>query len=215
MLSELLRDGLRQNLQPSQVLVLARSLPLERFVERDQGKAILLLRARAEEGELITGLMQRYGPDTEPKAEVGPLEFRTAIADPGELERTLIAPRSDAPRFDTSALARWIAVAPCFPVPIAKSSSAFADRISVGRAINKDIVLRSKSISKSHAWFERDPQGTLCVADAGSRNGTTVAGAALDPRSPKAVPDGVDLRIGKLEATVCSGELFWHLAQVV
>ncbi len=213
MLSQVLRSGLRHKLQSSQVLVLARSLAVEDFCAREDGKAVLLVRLNADDSELATGLVQRYGADNASSAAVGVLEFKTAMADLNDF-RTLSSPRDDAPHFDLEALARWISVAPCFPLSIAKSSTAFAERISVGRAINKDIVLRSKNVSKSHAWFERNAAGQLCIADAGSRNGTTVSGQVLEPRALKPIPDGVDIRIGKLEVTVCSGELFSHLAQV-
>ncbi len=36
------------------------------------------------------------------------------------------------------------------------ASGPFPSRVSIGRARNADIVLRHESVSKFHAWFERD-----------------------------------------------------------
>ncbi len=213
MRSELQRETIRHRLMASHLLDLAQLLPLEKFIKRNDCQNILLVRLDAQEAELATGLTQRYGAGlAQPKAP-GVLDFHTAMADVDDLDRTQTAGRDGAPRFDVEQLARWISVAPCFPVPIAKQAGAFSDRISVGRALNKDISLRSRNISKFHAWFEHDEQGRLCVADAGSKNGTTVNGTALAARTLVPVTAGDDIRIGKIETTVCTGELFWHLVQ--
>jgi hypothetical protein len=56
-----------------------------------------------------------------------------------------------------------------FIVPIRKregESASFLERISIGRARNHDVVLRHRSVSKFHAWFEYDSEGHLYIRDA-------------------------------------------------
>jgi len=209
-----LRLAVPRNLEMSHVVWLARTLELAPFRQHEKGRAVLLIRLDFDAAALSADLVQRYGVEDSRAKAVGTLDFQTVMVKHGDGERTFEGARSIPPGLETETMMRWVSVAPCFAVPIAKSSGVFSERIAVGRAPNKDIVLRSKHISKSHAWFEWNAAGMLCLADAGSRNGTTVAGTSLEPRVPRAVRDGEDIRLGRLETTVCSGQLFWHLAQI-
>jgi pSer/pThr/pTyr-binding forkhead associated (FHA) protein len=91
-----------------------------------------------------------------------------------------------------------------------RAGDAYADRISVGRARNKDVVLREESVSKFHAWFEMDEEGRFYLADAGSANGTRVAGRLLVPRELSPVAMGAVIEFGGVRATLCPGELLWR-----
>ncbi len=73
-------------------------------------------------------------------------------------------------------------------------------RVTVGRTSNNDVVLDDGSVSRFHAWFEKDEQGWW-VADAGSKNGTQVAGKPLTAKQPKLVTSGTRVKIGSLELT--------------
>lgn len=78
---------------------------------------------------------------------------------------------------------------PCFIVPssstwqathiVKRPGNPYPDRISVGRALNCDIVLRFGVVSKLHAHFTFGAQGVLQVADVGSSNGTWHNGRRL------------------------------------
>jgi hypothetical protein len=99
-----------------------------------------------------------------------------------------------------------------YGVALRKRRSAealYPDRISVGRAPNKDIVLRHQSVSKSHAWFETDPEGTFYVADAGSKNLTRINGFAVVAHDPTPVAPGDLLCFGSIEALLCSPRALW------
>ncbi len=73
-------------------------------------------------------------------------------------------------------------------------------RVTVGRTSNNDVVLDDGSVSRFHAWFEKNEQGWW-VADAGSKNGTSVSGKALPARQAKLVTSGTRVKIGSLELT--------------
>lgn len=209
-------------LLPSRLTAAARHVPVSDFVQRTGCRSVLLLRVPDDEQELAWGLNQTYGASHESVAEPPKvLDFHTAIISGGgvgggsargELGR---AARSGALGFGLEDLASWIATARCFPLSLEQRPGAFTGRISLGRARNKDLSLRSQNISKLHAWFEYDATGKLLVADAGSKNGTKVGGVRLVPREPVAVANGAELRFGPLEAMICSVEQFWEIASVV
>lgn len=87
---------------------------------------------------------------------------------------------------------------------------AFPERISVGRAANKDIVLRHESVSKFHGWFEVDSTLTLYVVDAGSTNHTVVRSRQLAARAREPVPPGTAIRFGSIETVVVDAAALWR-----
>jgi pSer/pThr/pTyr-binding forkhead associated (FHA) protein len=99
-----------------------------------------------------------------------------------------------------------------FAVPIRKRAGADAmssERISVGRARNKDIVLRHRSVSKFHGWFQLDEVHGLCFMDTGSKNGTLLNDKVVGGRTLVGVHPGDRLRIGRVEAIVCTPDAIW------
>lgn len=68
-------------------------------------------------------------------------------------------------------------------------------RLSVGRALENDIVISSESISRQHAIFEQDRDGNWLVKDNQSKNGVQVNGA-LVPQ--KRLEPGDLVQIGNL-----------------
>jgi pSer/pThr/pTyr-binding forkhead associated (FHA) protein len=93
-----------------------------------------------------------------------------------------------------------------------KPGASFADMITIGRTANNDVVLRDVTVSRFHAYFRhRVEQGVdrWLVADAGSRNGSELGGAALEARREREVTSGAPVRIGDLELTFfVASELF-------
>ncbi|MEO6775544.1 MAG: FHA domain-containing protein [Kofleriaceae bacterium] len=85
--------------------------------------------------------------------------------------------------------------------PLAKKPGAsFPDRITIGRTSNNDLAIVDTSVSRLHAYIKRSGAGWL-VADAGSKNGTFLGGARLDPRKEQALPSRVELRFGDVDVT--------------
>src|SRR4051812_21962466 len=60
--------------------------------------------------------------------------------------------------------------------PVKKvKDNAFQRGVTVGRTSNNDVVLDHLSVSRFHAWFQRDEKsGIWSICDAGSKNGTKI-----------------------------------------
>ena len=85
--------------------------------------------------------------------------------------------------------------------PLAKKAGAsFADKITIGRTLNNDVVINDSSVSRLHAYIRRDAAGWI-VADAGSKNGSWLRGERLEARREKALPSRAVIRIGEVELT--------------
>ena len=87
-----------------------------------------------------------------------------------------------------------------FPV-IKNQENAFGRGITVGRTGNNDVVLDDGTVSRFHAWFQREADGGYLLTDAGSKNGSFVSGMRLVPRRATALADGTRLRFGQVEVT--------------
>lgn len=87
-----------------------------------------------------------------------------------------------------------------FPV-VKNQENAFGRGITVGRTGNNDVVLDDGTVSRFHAWFQRETDGRFILTDAGSKNGSFVGGVRLTPRRPSPIADGTRLRFGQVEVT--------------
>jgi PAS domain S-box-containing protein len=68
----------------------------------------------------------------------------------------------------------WIG--PTKPGHLGRSYQMEADEISIGRAVDADLVVQDPGASRRHASISRGPNGEWILTDAGSRNGTYVNG---------------------------------------
>jgi hypothetical protein len=89
------------------------------------------------------------------------------------------------------------------------------DRVLIGRAMNKDIVLRNPSISKFHAYFETTETGDWSVTDAGSKNGTSLNGKRLTQREPMNVANGDRVTFGSIETLFLDARTVWRLLRAM
>ncbi len=81
-----------------------------------------------------------------------------------------------------------------------KPGASFPDRITIGRTANNDVVVADSSITRLHAYVKR-VGGDWVVADAGSKNGSWLRGAALVPRKEQPLASRALLRFGDVDVT--------------
>lgn len=94
-----------------------------------------------------------------------------------------------------------------FPL-LKKPGASFPDRITIGRTSNNDVVIVDHSVSRLHAYVKRDGARWV-VADAGSRSGSWLAGAALTARKERPIASKAALRLGDVELTFyLAGDLY-------
>jgi hypothetical protein len=95
---------------------------------------------------------------------------------------------------------------------IKKPGAPFSDMITVGRTANNDLVLNDVTVSRFHAYF-RAADGAWRVCDAGSKNGTKLAGKALEARKEVAIHAGQAVTFGDIQVTFYpAAELYELLA---
>ena len=96
-----------------------------------------------------------------------------------------------------------------------REGNPFAMMITIGRALNNDIHIPGKDISKFHAYLSRNGSDWQ-VTDAGSTNGTFVAGQQLPLRIAQPLELGVPIILGSTQVTLLEGEhLYQHLSRTV
>jgi hypothetical protein len=102
---------------------------------------------------------------------------------------------------DPKELAAITADAPLEVYPLNKKPGAsFPDRITIGRTTNNDVVINDSSVSRLHAYVRRDGDKWV-IADAGSKNGTRLAGDELEPRKERVIGSRMEIRMGEVELT--------------
>jgi hypothetical protein len=201
-----------RNLGPERILTEASS-SVDRFLSRYGDTQLLLIKLalglEGLEGGLTTmqtSAMRRVQPS------IRVMGFETQVLSDDQL-RSL--------EFDTSKGKEWLRLDRLrwifrtdryYVMPLRKRTDdpTFLDRISVGRATNKDIVLRHPSVSKFHSWFEMGDQGELYVADSDSTNATQLNGRKLPARELSRVQPGDHLRFGSVECVACDPSDFWR-----
>jgi len=204
--------SLPEGVSPAELVEAAVNRDIAGFLNLYGDTLLLLVRIPPGDAELALGLGSTAvrgsnGTPVKPVAE--PIEFHTVMQTGPNLLRS--APRAGS-KEDPKALASHLFEGEHFAIPLRKRGDAdalFMDRISVGRARNKDVVLRHRSISKFHAWFEVDDLGKFHVTDAGSKNFTRVNGETLASRVRTPVEPGGTIRFGSLDCVLCTPRTLW------
>jgi hypothetical protein len=92
---------------------------------------------------------------------------------------------------------------------VRKVIDTFPEMITLGRTANNDLVVPDVSISKFHAFFRDLGAGRFELTDAGSKNGTWVAGQVVPPREAAPVKLGDRVRFGRIEFTLVDAGACW------
>jgi hypothetical protein len=202
-----------KQLCPDEVVTLALSHPIGEFTAAYGDANFLLIKLDDPTGELEAGLAAQQTSQSRAGSNLNVLGFHTVVADLHDSPRAGAAGagKEDLSGVGVAELRRRLSQARHFAITLEKRvhDGSYQDRVSVGRARNKDIVLRHPSVSKFHAWFERDAQGNWCVADAGSKNGTRANTTDVAVRELAKIKPGDVLRFGSVEVMLCSADSLW------
>jgi hypothetical protein len=204
-------DVLRQNLAPERIMADA-AAPEDRFLSRYGDTLFLLIKLQTGLDALEMGLstIQRSAV-TRVQPSVRVMGFETVVVN----EEQLLSMVGDGPSQEKARIERlrWqLRNDRFFVMPLRKRTDdpTFLDRVSVGRATNKDVVLRHPSVSKFHAWFEMDDHGSVYVADSDSTNGTMLGTKKLPARELTRVNSGDHVRFGSVDCVACAPVEFWR-----
>ena len=199
-----------RNMAPDELSDAATRRDVTSFLTLYGDTLFVLVRLRAADVELANGLgatAVRAEAGAPVKPVIGSMSFRTEMqAAPADVMNRRSQTRPPE-------LLELLEQDRYFGVALRKRKSAealYPERISVGRAPNKDIVLRHASGSKFHAWLEVDPDDQFYVADAGSKNLTRINGYAIVAHDPAPIAPGDLLSFGSVEAVVCSPRMLWE-----
>lgn len=208
MIDQEIDPKLLENLRPAPVVQAVRSLSRAEFAATLEAPVMLVRIDDGDQGEVAQALVTALPSQTTPV--VTGLAFRTVARLSPRGPSGFGAALSEGP--PAPRVRAWLKDQIHLVVPMRKraaSGSAFMDRISVGRALNSDVVLRHESVSKFHGWLEVDDERQVHAYDAGSRNGTFVAGVRLQPRTCAVVPSTAELRFAAITVRVCPAEVLW------
>lgn len=96
-------------------------------------------------------------------------------------------------------------------LPLTKvPGTPFVDLVTLGRTSGNDLRLDDHSVSRFHAFF-RQRLGIWSLCDAGSKNGTRVAGEHLAPRTEVNLSSGVLIKFGSVEVTFYGSDALFDL----
>jgi hypothetical protein len=143
-------------------------------------------------------------------AEEPSMQFRTltrdsikSIAPHGDEHHDAEPPSLKSPRWNRS---------PWIPQPLVKrGDSPFSERISIGRAPNVDVVIRSPFVSKLHAHFVLRPDNAdPTLTDLGSENGTFINNTRLAPRTSATTANGDIVTFGSTHCEIATSDVVYY-----
>lgn len=146
-------------------------------------------------------------PSSWSNPQIDRLEFRTGLSQPDHPVSTPPTDEGLGPEATQMERLRQEAV---FIAVLQKrdDGAAFLDKITVGRARNHDLVLRDPSVSKFHAAFQRQSDGSIRLQDMGSKNCTYINGQKL--QGSARIHPGDSLAFGSVEGVFCSPAGLWR-----
>lgn len=201
-------------LEPSELTRAAGRLT-EVVFAHEYGKVPWLLVRLGEEDDQLAAALRAADARVPSIRPPGQLAFHTEV-----LSEPLIRLKRNGEALsepDWVSLVRGLGDDTYYAVPIRKRTdvdAAFGERISVGRALNKDLVFRHASISKFHAYFQLGAPHVCALADAGSKNGTSVNGSPIPPKGTVEVVSGDKVTFGSVRTVVLDVRTLWRVLRV-
>lgn len=204
--------------EPADLVRAARTLGEDVFVDEYGHSPWLAVRLPTGDEEMASALRvgSRIERFTERPAQ--PIEFNTDLVPLDDLkEMEEPSPPSKRTEPDMDALRELIGGGSHFRALRKRLDAAatLGDRVSIGRAMNQDIVLRHPRVSKFHGFFQATTTGYWWLCDAGSKNGTRVNGVRLAPRKPLVVTDGDRVTFGSIETAFLDASTVWRLLRTM
>jgi hypothetical protein len=206
------KGGPRLSWSPHGLIARAAAEPLDNFCAEFLGAYFLVVRLDDFSSELADGLnmskpdsmVRRRGQHatsslTSQREQTGLISVRSTMRAP--------APRSRLAASEEFNAGPDLLRSACHVAEIKKRRpEPPLGLVSIGRALDRDIILLHPSVSKSHAQFD-DVDG-LFVTDLGSSNQTFVNGAPTVGRVPVAAGDFI--KFGAVRCAVCSAAGLWR-----
>jgi hypothetical protein len=197
-------------LEPADLVRAVAKLPQAAFVEEYGGAPWLAVGLPSGDEGIAAGLRAAHDASRAAPRLTQPIEFHTQMATGAALRQPDKKGAAPAKAPTPAELAKVLG-AQCYVAAIRKrQGGALGERVSVGRAMNQDIVLRHASISKFHAYLQSNDD-VWSVADGGSTNGTSLNGAKLGAKESRPVADGDRLTFGSIEAVFLDAGALWSL----
>ncbi len=202
------------NLHPEELLFRFRRQTRADAIRSWATTQMLLIEAGERSPELLNGLVSSSTAQGAPLvATRDGISFSTNVATLPKIRAAMDS--STRPFASKETLLADLSRKSYFIAPLRKreveGGKPFADRISVGRARNNDIVLRHDTVSKFHAYFDSDYDDVLWISDAKSTNGSFVGGKPVTPGDAKEVREGEEVRFGDITCVLCTPELAWDV----
>lgn len=204
-----IKRGISDNIFPRGFVANALQKGQDQFLNSFRDTRLLLFRLQSPDENLIPDLFQEHTEDV--SRQRLHFQYRTSAGDVAREENVLHIPLVGQ---EELRIRRALSEGPHFVAPLKKhirSGPSFPERITVGRALNQDLVIEHPSISKIQAWFEIDDRGVFFLSDAGSTNGTAVNSRAISPRRRFKLNAGDNIRFASVEAIFCRPEVLWDV----
>jgi hypothetical protein len=201
------------HIYPPEIVRAAKTKRLEAFSNLYGDVRLLLVRLPTGTEELAEGLAATVSSHVAAPSPQPVLDFQTEVVEPVEFSRR---PNGKQGGYDATILKARLGECPYFIVPLRKrvdEEALFAERISVGRARNKDVVLRHDTVSKFHGWFVFDKIKGMCFIDPGSKNGTRVNDRLIERRETVPLSAGDRVKLGSVEAIIGTADTLWTALQ--
>jgi hypothetical protein len=200
-------------LEPADVVRAAERLAESPFVDEYGDAPWLAIHLPAGEEGMAAALLAAHEPDRGAPKALQPIEFHTQMATkatvktPVTKKTPILGANSE---LQLSDIAKVLGERCYLSAIRRRGEGALGNRVSIGRAMNQDIILRHSSISKFHAYLQSTADDVWTVSDGGSKNGTSVNGARLG-KDPRPLANGERLTFGSIEAVFIDARTVWRL----